>query len=157
MKQIINKTVDGLLFSLLMIVIILPSFVYGQTGTGGSGAGSGTGGTGSGAGTGSDAGGSGPGGISGSQIIKLKNPLKVDSIADLLALILQIVTIFAVPIIVFFIIYAGFLYVTAQGNETKLTKAHNALLYSIIGGVIILGAHVLLAVIQGTVGSLLAP
>ena len=127
MTKITKKILKKISLFFLMAALSTPSFVYGETTTGDP------------------------------PPIKLPNPLKVDSITDLLELILQIVTIFAVPIIVFFIIYAGFLYVTAQGNETKLTKAHSALLYSIIGGVIILGAYVLLAVIQGTVGSLLAP
>jgi len=89
--------------------------------------------------------------------ITLKNPLKVNSIAEFLELVLKIVTLFALPIIIFFIIYAGFLFVTAQGKPDQITKARNALLYSVVGGVIILGAHLLLAVIQGTVGTLLAP
>lgn len=61
--------------------------------------------------------------------------------------------IFAVPLIIFMIIYAGFTYVMAQGNETKVSTANRALLYAVIGGVIILGANVILAVIQGTVDS----
>lgn len=89
--------------------------------------------------------------------VLLLNPLKVDTIAELLQLILQIVTIFAVPIIVFFIIYAGFLFVTAQGKPDQITKARNALLWSVIGGVIILGANVLLIVITNTVNALKAP
>lgn len=87
--------------------------------------------------------------------VLLLNPLKVNTIAELLELILQIVTIFALPIIVFFIIYSGFLFVTAQGKPDQITKARNALLWSVVGGVIILGANLLLAVIQGTVQSLL--
>lgn len=59
--------------------------------------------------------------------------------------------VFAVPLIVFMIIYAGFMYVTAQGEPGKIGQAHKALLYAVIGGVIILAANVILAVIQGTV------
>ena len=47
--------------------------------------------------------------------------------------------------------YAGFLFVTANGNESQLTQAKNALLWSVVGGVIALGARLILEVIQGTV------
>lgn len=83
--------------------------------------------------------------------VKLQNPLKSQSITELLQSILSVIMIFAVPLIVFMIIYAGFTYVMAQGNESKVRNAHSALLFAIIGGVIILGAQVLLTVIQGTV------
>lgn len=95
---------------------------------------------------------SGTGGVTGSS--RLLNPLKVDSIEKLLQLILDILLIFAVPIIVFFIIYSGFLFVTAQGNEEQLKKAKNALLWTVIGAVILLGAKVILDVIVNTVTSL---
>lgn len=79
------------------------------------------------------------------------NPIAANSITDLFKTLIDIVMVFAVPIIVFFIIYAGFLYVSARGNEHTIEKAHMALLYAIIGGVLILGANVLITVVQGTV------
>ena len=72
--------------------------------------------------------------------VGLENPLKVSSLEDLLVALLNIVVVIATPIIIFFIIYSGFLYVTAQGNATKLETARNSLVYAIIGGVIIIGA-----------------
>ena len=89
--------------------------------------------------------------------IKLSNPLKVDSIERLLELILEIVIIFATPVIVFMIMYAGFKFVTAQGKPDALKDARNALLYALIGGVIILGAKALLTVLTGTITTLKAP
>ncbi len=87
----------------------------------------------------------------------LQNPLRVNTLTDLLLAILDILLILAVPVIIFFIIYAGFLYVTAQGNATKISDANRALLYAIIGGVIVLGARVIGALIQNTVNSVTAP
>lgn len=84
---------------------------------------------------------------------RIDNPLQVDSITGLFVALLEILTIFAIPIVVFFIIYAGFLYVTARGNVDQVTQAHRALLYAVIGGVIILGGRVLIEVISGTVDS----
>lgn len=48
-------------------------------------------------------------------------------------------------------IYSGFLYVTAQGNETKLKSAHGALLATVIGTAILLGSWVLANVICETI------
>ncbi len=83
--------------------------------------------------------------------IHLQNPLATTTITEFLQEILAVIMIFAVPLIIFMIIYAGFMYVTAQGNESKVSKAHKALLYAVIGGLLILGANIILAVIQGTV------
>ena len=83
----------------------------------------------------------------------LKNPLKadIDSLDDLLNAILDGALVLVVPIIVFFVFYAGFQYAVAQGSEDKIKKAHSMLLWSIIGGLIILGANVIYDVIQGTI------
>lgn len=83
--------------------------------------------------------------------LSLKNPLESDNLMELLQEILDVIMIFAVPLIVFMIIYAGFMYVTARGNEAQVSDASRALLYAVIGGVIILGANIILAVISGTV------
>jgi len=87
------------------------------------------------------------------EVVKLKNPLKVDTIEDLLIGILNIVMVIATPIIIFFIIYAGFMYVTAAGNPEKIKKATNALTYAIIGGVIIIGAIAIGEIIKNLVGA----
>ncbi|MFT7507454.1 MAG: hypothetical protein ACI92I_000604 [Acidimicrobiales bacterium] len=83
----------------------------------------------------------------------LKNPLddSISSIPKFFEAIIDIILVFAIPFVVFFIIYAGFKYVTARGNAETIKQAHNALLYALIGGLLILGAKVLLAVITGTV------
>ena len=85
--------------------------------------------------------------------VVLENPLdsNISSIPKFFQAIIDILLVFAIPFIVFFIIYAGFLYVTARGNVETISKAHKALLYALIGGVLILGANVLLDVITGTV------
>ena len=95
-----------------------------------------------------DAGVDGPTGQGG---IDIKNPIKAGNLTEFFEMIIDVLLVFAVPLIVFFIIYAGFLYVTARGNEGTIQKAHMALLFAVIGGVIILGAKVLISVISGTV------
>jgi hypothetical protein len=79
------------------------------------------------------------------------------SFKDLLLAILNIVIVIAIPIIVLFIIYAGFMYVTARGNASQLEQATRTLTYAIIGGVLILGAVTLGGIIGNVVDSFTAP
>lgn len=83
----------------------------------------------------------------------LINPLKIHSIEGLLTAILNIIIVIAMPIIVFFIIYAGFLYVTAGGKPEQVKQATQALTYAIIGGVLIIGAVAIATIIKNLVGS----
>lgn len=81
------------------------------------------------------------------------NPITFPSISGLLIAVLNVAIVIAVPIVVMFVIYAGFLYVTARGNPAKIQEAARALTYSIIGGVIIIGAVAITAIVEGTVNS----
>jgi hypothetical protein len=55
--------------------------------------------------------------------------------------------------VVIFIIYAGFLYVTARGNAEQIQKASRSLLFAAIGGVIIIGSVVILGIMSNIVGA----
>lgn len=88
---------------------------------------------------------------------EFKNPLAFSTIEDFLVAILNVVIVIATPIVVLFIIYAGFLYVTARGNATQVEEATRALTYAIIGGVLIIGAVAISKIIANLVGSFAAP
>lgn len=79
--------------------------------------------------------------------------IKPKSIEELVLAVLNILIVIATPIIVLFIIYAGFLYVTAQGNAEQTKQATRALTYAIIGGVLILGAVALAEVLKNIVAA----
>ncbi len=85
----------------------------------------------------------------------LESPLRADiiTIEGLLTTILNILLVIAVPIIVFFLIFAGFTYVTAQGNPEKIKTATRSLTYAIIGGVLILGGVAISEIIESVVNS----
>ena len=87
---------------------------------------------------------------------KLDNPLKVDSIQGLITLILNAIIAIATPIVILFMIYAGFKYVMARGNPDKIKEAHLTLLYVIIGIAILLGAELISKVLEGTITELKA-
>lgn len=80
--------------------------------------------------------------------VQLNNPLEVGSIKELLVGILQIVMTLAIPIVVLFIIYAGFMYVTARGNAEQIKKATSALTYAVIGGVLIVGSLAIAEIVK---------
>lgn len=81
----------------------------------------------------------------------LTNPLKATTISGFLLAIIDVILVFALPLIVLYIMYAGFLYVTARGEPGQITTARSALLWAIVGGVIVLGAKLIVSVIQGTI------
>lgn len=87
------------------------------------------------------------------QKITLVNPLKVASLEDLLVAILNIIVVIAIPIIVMFIIYSGFLYVTAKGNAAQVEQATRSLTYAIIGAVLIIGAVAIAEIVRNLVTS----
>lgn len=92
----------------------------------------------------------------------IPNPLKCetgqncDSLIFLITSILNGVIIpIAAVFVTIWIIYAGFKYVVAQGNPTKVSEAHKTLLWSLIGAGILLGAAGISAVVQTTINSLI--
>ncbi len=84
----------------------------------------------------------------------LTNPLQSQTIREFILKIIDVILVFAIPIIVLYIMYAGFKFVTAGGDSGQISEAKKALMYAIIGGVIALGAKVIIEVIQGTVSAL---
>ena len=52
------------------------------------------------------------------------------------------------------IIWVGFMFVAAQGNSEKISKARTALLWTIIGGLILIGAQAIALLVQATASSL---
>jgi flagellar biosynthesis protein FlhB len=79
---------------------------------------------------------------------KLCNPLEAGSLVDLIRAVIRIVMRIAVIVAVVAIIWAGFLFVTAQGSEDKITKAKSIFLWTIVGVGIIVGANIIVDVIK---------
>ncbi|MBX4199869.1 pilin [Candidatus Parcubacteria bacterium] len=88
--------------------------------------------------------------------IHLENPFKTGgSISELLkSIINNIILPIGGVLAVLGFIFAGFKYVTAQGDPTKVSNASRALLYTAIGTAILLGAWAISEVIYNTVKSL---
>ena len=97
-----------------------------------------------------------PATVSAQIVYKLDSYLPFSSLEELIVAILRIFITIAVPIIVLFIIYAGFKYVTAQGNAQQVQEATRALTYAIIGAVLIIGAVAISEIIANTIGAFAA-
>ncbi len=83
----------------------------------------------------------------------ITNPLgpSIDTIPKFIEAVINIVLIVGIPIVVLAIIYTGFLFVKAQGNPEEITKAKSALMYTLIGATLLLGAFVIANAIGKTV------
>jgi hypothetical protein len=122
------------------VMVAMPTIVFGLDGTGPSEGASSSEGTGPSDGTGINT--------------KILNPLGVNgpqTIPDFIKKLVEIVLYVGIPIIALAIIYTGFLFVQAQGNSEELTKAKKALMYTLIGGALLLGAFVIAQAIGSTV------
>lgn len=85
----------------------------------------------------------------------LVNPLNgVCSLGDFLKAILAGVVQIGTIILIMMLVYVGFLFVAARGNAEKLQSAKSALVWTVIGGLILLGATSIQLVIEGTVNAL---
>lgn len=85
---------------------------------------------------------------------KICNPIKANSINVLLASILAIVKFVAGIVLVIYFILAGFRYVTARGDESKIKDATRILTWTAVGGAILLGAEVIQKLISNTISQL---
>ncbi|MDB5189408.1 MAG: protein of unknown function with transrane region [Parcubacteria group bacterium] len=85
----------------------------------------------------------------------LQNPLNnIDSLPKLLEVILGAVVKLGSILLVVMLVWVGFLFVMAQGNPEEITKARSALVWTLIGGMILLGAQAISSLIQATVTGL---
>jgi hypothetical protein len=93
-----------------------------------------------------------PGGTGGTQLL---NPLSAGtSLPVLLQDILGFVVKIGAVAVVLMLVYVGFLFATAGGNESQISKAREALLWTIVGALILLGAQAIASGIQATAQAL---
>lgn len=85
----------------------------------------------------------------------LINPLSAGTdLPTLLQGILGFVVKIGAVVVVLMLVYVGFLFATAGGEPGKITKAKEALLWTIVGALILLGAQAIASGIQATAQAL---
>lgn len=83
------------------------------------------------------------------------NPLgNTDSLPTLVRALVEGARDLGFIVAVLFLVYAGFLFVTARGDTEQLKRARMAFFWAVIGTAVLLGAWVLANVLQGTVEQL---
>lgn len=87
---------------------------------------------------------------------ELCNPLAYTSLTDFLYKLLELVVQIGFPVIVLFIVYIGFKFITASasGKPEELAKVRSLFFWAIIGSMILLGGKALALAIQATVNQL---
>jgi len=85
---------------------------------------------------------------------KIDNPLSADTLFCFLKDVLDVFLTVGIIIAVLFMVYAGFLFVTARGAEAQLTTAKKAFLGAVFGTAIIMGVWVIAQAIVGTVNAI---
>jgi len=84
-----------------------------------------------------------------------QNPINANSLPELVKKMFDAIIQIGFVFIVLAIIYAGLQFVLAQGNPEKITKAKSVFLWTIIGGMILLGAAVISEVVCNTANQFL--
>ena len=89
----------------------------------------------------------------------LCNPLKAEfsSIPLFIAGSLKVLVMIALPVIVLFFVIAGFKFISAQGNPSKLEEARKNFVWVVVGALLIRGSWVLATLIAATVSQLVEP
>ena len=120
-----NKKVKNLLnFIILIGVLYFPSIIFAQTPQGGCAPNGG----------------------------KLCNPLSsIDNLPAFIQKFLEGIIKIGIPVVALAIVYSGFLFVSARGKPEELTKAKNALLYTVVGTAILFGSWAIAKLISETV------
>jgi membrane-anchored glycerophosphoryl diester phosphodiesterase (GDPDase) len=85
---------------------------------------------------------------------RVENPIKANNITDLIFQLADIVLMIAVPVSVLMLIYSGFLFVKARGNESEITEAKHMFFSVIVGIAVLFGARFLSEIIRGTIEQL---
>jgi len=87
----------------------------------------------------------------------LQDPLKFCNITQFVQGVLQAFVMISLPILSFFIVYAGFKFVMARGNSGKLEDAKKNFYWLIAGAILILSAWALATLIANTINQVAGP
>lgn len=82
------------------------------------------------------------------------NPLKATSISGFFKDLFRAAVKIGLPIVVLFIVYAGFKFVSARGNSEKLNEAKQNFVWVVVGTTIFLGAWLIAEIIAATLKQL---
>ena len=68
------------------------------------------------------------------------NPIQAKTFGQLVEAIAKAITAIGIPLVAIFLVWSGFLFVTARGNEEQLKRAKATFFWSLVGGAVVIGA-----------------
>jgi riboflavin transporter FmnP len=84
--------------------------------------------------------------------VTIENPLKTQSIEELINAIANILQVLAIGVGAIMIIIAGIQYMTSAGSEEKAKKAKQTIIYALIGVAVVTSARFLIGLITEILG-----
>ncbi|MBI2628064.1 MAG: hypothetical protein HYW71_01345 [Candidatus Niyogibacteria bacterium] len=84
----------------------------------------------------------------------LENPIKAESFKALAEIIANVMIAIGIPVAAIFLIYAGFLFISARGNAEQITEAKTTFYWTILGVALLVGAKVIASALQTTITGL---
>jgi heme/copper-type cytochrome/quinol oxidase subunit 3 len=84
------------------------------------------------------------------QLVKLQNPLRVNSIEEVIYLGIDILIYVGVAFAIFAIIFTGFKFVWAQGNPKEIEEAKKRFYYILIGLAVLISSRVIVQIVRTT-------
>lgn len=82
------------------------------------------------------------------------NSTNTDCLGKFLINILDFVVRIGSIVVILMLVFVGYKFVTAQGNDSKIIEARSMLLWTVVGALILLGAKAIAIGIQATVQAL---
>lgn len=73
----------------------------------------------------------------------ITNPIEADTFLELVEAVARAITAIGIPLVAIFLVWSGFLFVTARGNEEQLKRAKATFFWSLVGGAVVIGAWAL--------------
>jgi uncharacterized BrkB/YihY/UPF0761 family membrane protein len=70
----------------------------------------------------------------------ISNPIQAQNFYEFVEAIAKAITAIGIPLVAIFLVWAGFLFVTAQGSEEQLRRAKTTFFWALVGGAVIIGA-----------------
>lgn len=86
--------------------------------------------------------------------LKLPKPLRAQSLVELIEALVNFLIIIAVPIALIVLVVAGSYWVTAGGNQERISRGRQAIVWAVIGLVLILVAKGVISVIKTFLGTI---
>ena len=84
--------------------------------------------------------------------VSIENPLKYDTIPEIIKAICDFIFWIGLAIVPLMIIIGGIMFLTAGGEPSKVSKAKNLLLWSAVGFAVLLSARAISSIIETVIG-----